>query len=1051
LIPSGNREPTLMKMNRKRNKMRKLALAATTCAVGALALAGSPPAMAADPANCDQYTVNDLDPSIPTFKQYADANAIANNTLGGFSTGTSNRHLTSELNGYVDAVAAAANNTNRVKIDVRQIGLSNLGKPFRYAVVSTPDNIDNLDEGDDDSAFWRGVREGTISAEEGEAQSDERPAFIWLTATPHGAEPAAGEALSRLLYEFAARRDCHNLQRLENLDTFITVVTNPDGRDVTTRFTAYGFDPNRDFATRNQDVNKYRGDAIFQYPGPIYVDAHQQSSGYFFPPNEDAVHHEVSNFSWQFIQNVIGPALQQKFNDQTSQYRNYNSYDLFAMVYGDSVPSVQLGAAGMTFEKGTSESYGKQAYDHYLALDETANLVSRDKADIMADWSAQWEEAKEQGENGFLPPNHLVSPLNPTILQQPTGSVFGYYYLPNNHSGDTAKLVRQMLVTGVHVYRLDEPVNVPAAHTFGPGGAVPSGSSPQTLPAGTLWIPSSQTNKHWIQAILGEDPYMPVAYHYDVVNWSWSLLMGMGGNGMLTEAMPDGVDMTEINDPNYGGVTNPSSPVLAFATDSAQGLAMVVDLARQGVTVSRSETSFSAGGINYPTGTALVDGTDPDLPAANIAQMSQDRQVPVQGLASYPVSHKQLVAPKIGLYTGAATVPTNPLQPGAGNGYCSSNSYCEALNVLGPQLNFPVQSVAPAAANPNAVIHPVTSTDLAAGNLVSQNFTALINPGFTIAAGAGATALQTFVNGGGNYVGNSANGTTSARNAGLTTLNTTATNTAPFNDAVPTPCTGATNNNFDTPGVDFMGQFNTNNPVSWGFDAGGFIYREGNGAPVYDPATLGGANEAVKYPNPLTAFGYSCNATSNNGGNFADPTASQRPELPGRPAVADVAFGSGHATMIGFNPWYRAWSDQSWRTALNAALYPNGASIPVGPRKNAADPLAPAKQPIADDDLPTVANRPVVKSHDAATKDISIIVLKGKGNHWRGLHRILRRADAPASVLEKAKFTHNGGTDGETDALTIRGERVPDPELRPTWQMELGQNARDSGWALGNI
>ena len=33
---------------------------------------------------------------------------------------------------------------------------------------------------------------------------------------------------------------------------------------------------------------------------------------------------------------------------------------------------------------------------------------------------------------------------------------------------------------------------------------------------------------------------MPVAYHYDVVNWSWSLLIGMGGNGMLTEAMPDG-------------------------------------------------------------------------------------------------------------------------------------------------------------------------------------------------------------------------------------------------------------------------------------------------------------------------------------------------------------------------------------------------------------------------------------------------------------------------------------------------------------------------------
>ena len=126
--------------------------------------------------------------------------------------------------------------------------------------------------------------------------------------------------------------------------------------------------------------------------------------------------------------------------------------------------------------------------------------------------------------------------------------------------------------------------------------------------------------------------------------------------------------MTEITDPDFGGVTNPGQPVLAFATDSAQGLAMVIDLARQGVTVSRSEAGFSAGGINYPTGTALVDGTDPDLPAANIAQLSEDRQVPVQGLAAYPTNRKQIVAPKIALFTGGAAVPTNPIQPGAGSG-----------------------------------------------------------------------------------------------------------------------------------------------------------------------------------------------------------------------------------------------------------------------------------------------------------------------------------------------------------------------------------------------
>ncbi len=50
----------------------------------------------------------------------------------------------------------------------------------------------------------------------------------------------------------------------------------------------------------------------------------------------------------------------------------------------------------------------------------------------------------QQGENGSLEQNELVSPLTPTIIQEPNTEVFGYYYLPNNHTGDTAKLIREM-------------------------------------------------------------------------------------------------------------------------------------------------------------------------------------------------------------------------------------------------------------------------------------------------------------------------------------------------------------------------------------------------------------------------------------------------------------------------------------------------------------------------------------------------------------------------------------------------------------------------------
>jgi hypothetical protein len=1020
-VIAGKTTTSADRMKARRNT--RFGLVAAVCA-GALALLALAPAgsMAdTDPPGCTEDV--QYDPSITTFHDWAVAHAVTPATLGGFNTGSTDKHLSQILYDYLDQVVADTAGNSRVKVIGRSLGTSNLGKPFRYWIVSTPENVDNLDSGRDDGGFWRGVREGTISAAQGAAEADERPAIIWLTAAPHGNEPAAGEATTRLLYEMAARTDCHNLQRLANLDTFVMPSTNPDGRDNNQRTTAYGFDPNRDFASSNQDSTISRLLEINRYPGPVYVDAHQQTNGYFFPPNEDGIHHEISTFSWQLIQNRIGPALQKTFNDQTGQYRNYNTYDLFAVEYGDTTPSLLLGAAGMTYEKGNTENYGKQVYDHYIALDETANVISRDKTQIMEDWSQQWEEAKEQGEEGFLPANHLVSPLNTSIIDEPDTDVFGYYYLPNNHTGDTAKLVRELTDTGVHVFRLDQPVNVPAAHTFGPPG-----SSAKTLPAGTIYVPMGQTAKHWIQGILGEDPFMPVAYFYDVVTWSFSEMRGQSGNGYLTEAMPGNPAMTEIDAANYGGVTNGAKPVLAFATDSAQGTAMLVDLLRRGATVSRSDAAFDAGGVHFPTGTALVDSTT--IGSATIAEISQDRQVPVTGLDDYPTARHDLVEPKIGLYTGSTAVPTNPLQPGAGTGHCSTagltgaTNYCEALNVLAIQLDIPL-----------TVIQPVTSTDLAAGFLVSQNYTAFVNPGQTIAAGPGATALQTFVNNGGNYVGSLAGGTTTARNAGFTNLNTSPTNTAPFND----PCLPPQGAVLQTPGTMFLGEFHTDDPVAWGFDNGGFIYRDASSNPVYDPATLPGnggsipdTNVAANYPNPLTAFGYSCNATGAG-------------ELPGRPAVADVAFGSGHATMLGFNPWYRAWADVEWRMALNGALYPNSASIPTGPSKRAAGATEAAQEPISTAKLPRVADRPVIRNRDAATKDIRVVAVKR--GHLRGLHRMLRRSGAPAEARDKARFV----SEGKRDVLIIKGMRVADPEERPEWQLELGLDARNSGYAVTNL
>jgi hypothetical protein len=905
---------------------KRLAVAAMAVAAAVLAAAPAASLASVDPAHCDSTLK--YDPRIPTWDAvFADGhNPDAHVPFASGPTGSNanNRNLTAVLYEYMDALARAAEQTgSRVRVVKKDLGPSELGslgvagRDIAFYVVGTADHIARLDGAGGDAEFWSGVRNGSISQADGLAAVNDRPAFGWVTATPHGNEPAAGEAIARETYELVARTDCANARRLDAMDIFLMPIRNPDGRDNIIRVTPWSFDPNRDFGTRNQLQNRVFIGEMNKYPGVFYIDAHQQDSGYFFPPNEDPVLHEISDFSLQFIQKRIGPALQLVFNDQSGQYRNYNTYDLFTPEYGDVVPSLIMGAAGMTYEKGRNEVYGKQVYDHYLAMDETINLTADDKPNILTGWVQQWQQAIDQGAACKLQDNKLVSPLHDVMTQQPNINVCGYFYRPDQHSGDVSVLIHDLTELGVHVYKIDRDTAVGGLHEFGHADTM------GLLPAGTLWIPMAQSQKHWIQAVLGEDPFIPYPYFYDVVTWSYSLQRGLAGDGFLTQQLPDGTPLTEIANPDFG-TAPPASSVYAFNTDSMQGLALIVDLLDKGVNVYRGSAAFDAAGVHFFTGTALVDGASAAAQGVDLATLSGARQTPIYGLARYPVAHYQMVKPKIGVYTGTATMPNTPLNlvvdpvthqaDPAHNGMCNTDAntssqvpYCTAMFTLTQKEKLP-----------QSMVSFVTSTDVSNGVLVSGHYTALINTTPTaIPIGTGVPPLQTFVNGGGIYVGGQGSGApqagilaaiTSARSALITNLNTSSIS------------------GLSTPGSTFDGKFDTSDPVAWGFDNGGWIYRDANGNATFTIASLTGsatipnAKAAVSYggdaTHPLRSYGYQVNGVGPG-------------RLDGRPAVVDQPFGAGHAIMMGFDPFFRAWKELDEREVLNAVLYPLAAELPA--------------------------------------------------------------------------------------------------------------------------
>jgi hypothetical protein len=964
-----------------------------------------------DPAGCTPDV--QFDPTIPTFQ------SEIGRPLGEGPTGSSGRNQSAVIDRYFKAVMDATQGNARVKMIREQYGTSVLGKPLYFYVISTPSNIDNLNAGRKDAPFWEGVRDGSVSEAAGLAAVNTRPAFGWVTSTPHGAEPAAGEAITRTMYELVARTDCWNARRLQSMDHFLLPVRNPDGRDVIQRTSAWTFDHNRDFGTQNQIENGSFLPKFKPYPGVFFIDAHQTGSSYFFPPNEDPVHHEISDFTVDYIGDLIGPAIRQAFNDQSIDYFNYQTYDLFVPEYGDTVPSLLSGAAGMTFEKGTNEVYGKQVYEHYVAIDETINVTVRNKASVLTGWVKQWAEAVRQGQNCDLEPNELVSPLAVELKQQPAYDVCGYFFRPDKHEGDAAALIKHMQAQGVHVYRFEHDVNTNGVREFGTGTATTA-----VLPKGTLYMPLNQPLKHWIQAVMGEDPFEPIEFFYDVATWSYGMHRGLASDGFLTSQLPPGVQMTEIADPGLGTVAGAGKPVFAFETDSMQALALVYELLQEGVDVARARDAFSAGGRDFTTGTALVDGSD--IAGAKLADMAAKRQTPLTGLDGYPVHHFAMEKPKIGVYSQAATTPNSPLEPNDAlnapddprAGHCNEQAagvggapnYCVALFTLINKIGLTGYTKSDV---PAGMLSTVTATELANGDLIAGGYTALLNANQSIPAGAGATALQAFVNQGGVYVGTLANGTTAARTAGITMLNTVAATT--FS---PPP------NTMSTPGSTFTATYRpTSSPAAWGFDDGGFIYRDSSGNPIYDPGTMNGngstippATAAVSYADPLKSLGFSRNATGPG-------------KLDGRPDVVDQPFGSGRAIMIGHDAFYRSWKEIDERVVLNALLYPTTAALPpatVAQAQKAAEQAEPATAPVAAAKLPAVRSRPVRKGR-GGDRDVRIQVAR---KHAAKLRRAVRAAKLPKTARKKVRYVKGR----RTITLVVRGvRRSGNDHVRGEW------------------
>jgi hypothetical protein len=424
-----------------------------------------------------------------------------------------------QINEYIAAVDAASN-----RVVSGNFATSWEGRPLNYAIVGIPDNVSfsGLAAVQADAAALRDPHTSTAVAAQIAANA---PAILWLAGNVHGGEESGADADLRILYELADRDDCAAQQILDNAVVVIIPTQNPDGREHETRRNHYDFDLNRDWFARTQPETDGKIELIRQYPPVLFLDVHEMGGQhYFFPPNKDPIYHEVADNIIDWQDDLYGPAIQAEFDRQHIQYFNDSLYDFFALVYGDTVPSVGFGANGMTFEKYNFASIAERAYEHYVSQWVSISTAALHRESILNTWHDEYVEAEQEGVDGVLEPNFVNDKGSKLQFQVPTDLVRHYFLLNDpDKRYEVQTLVRRLQRMDVSVYQLTAPLAVP---DFRPYGRSPRAT---TLPAGTYWIPMAQQQKHWIQGMLNEDTYVAFPYFYDISGWSNPLLLNVPG------------------------------------------------------------------------------------------------------------------------------------------------------------------------------------------------------------------------------------------------------------------------------------------------------------------------------------------------------------------------------------------------------------------------------------------------------------------------------------------------------------------------------------------
>jgi len=485
---------------------------------------------------------------------------------------------------------------NSPSIQLQPYGITNEGRLLQLAVISSPENLKNLESIRTNHLHNSGVIKGP--------KNDDK-VIVWLSYNVHGNESSSTEASMKTAYALLTQYQ----EWLTDAIVIIDPCINPDGRDRYVNFynqtksnpydsnilgrehrepwhsgrtNHYIFDLNRDWAWLTQVESQQRLVQYNRWLPHVHVDFHEQgiNSPYYFAPAAEPLHEVITDFQKDF-QDTLGKNHASYFDKEGWFYFTKQTFDLLYPSYGDTYPTY-LGAIGMTYEQAGGGIAG-------LGVDNNENikLTLKDRIEhhyttgiSTVETSVKHKSALNKNYQDYFDVSNLK--YKNFILEGTTERLESLARFLEKHEIQSYSLDKATTVKG---YDYQQTKNTSTSFS-----------------TNALVIPTNQPKGKMAQVLLEPITKLNDSLTYDITAWSLPYAYGLKANATTAEI----ATRERSNSIRALPLLNTSTYGYGIAYDSFEDSQFLAALLQAGLGVRYNTVPLSNSGKNWDRGSLFI-------------------------------------------------------------------------------------------------------------------------------------------------------------------------------------------------------------------------------------------------------------------------------------------------------------------------------------------------------------------------------------------------------------------------------------------------------------